>query len=41
VYGELAKLVETGAIGAAVEAMYPLRQYRQALQHATEERPRR
>jgi NADPH:quinone reductase-like Zn-dependent oxidoreductase len=34
VYGELAKLVETGTLSAAVEATYPLHQYRQALRHA-------
>ena len=34
VYGELAELVEHGAISAVVEATYPLDQYQQALRHA-------
>lgn len=34
IYGELSELVEQGAIGAVVEAAYPLDQYQQALRHA-------
>jgi NADPH:quinone reductase-like Zn-dependent oxidoreductase len=34
VYGELAELVDHGAISAVVEATYPLDQYQQALRHA-------
>jgi NADPH:quinone reductase-like Zn-dependent oxidoreductase len=34
VYGELAELVEQGAISAVIEATYPLDQYQQALRHA-------
>jgi NADPH:quinone reductase-like Zn-dependent oxidoreductase len=34
VYAELADLISQGAIGAVVEATYPLDQYRAALQHA-------
>jgi 2-desacetyl-2-hydroxyethyl bacteriochlorophyllide A dehydrogenase len=34
IYAELSELVEKGAIGAVVEATYPLDEYRKALQHA-------
>jgi NADPH:quinone reductase-like Zn-dependent oxidoreductase len=34
IYAELAELVAEGAIGAAVEATYPLGQFRAALAHA-------
>jgi NADPH:quinone reductase-like Zn-dependent oxidoreductase len=34
VYSELSELVEQGAMGAVVEATYPLDQYQKALQHA-------
>jgi NADPH:quinone reductase-like Zn-dependent oxidoreductase len=34
VYGELAALVEQGAMRAGVEATYPLDQYQKALRHA-------
>jgi len=34
VYGELARLVEQGAISAVVEATYPLDEHQKALQHA-------
>jgi NADPH:quinone reductase-like Zn-dependent oxidoreductase len=39
VYGELADLVESGVLQAAVEATYPLRQHREAIAHAV--RPER
>ena len=34
IYGELSELVEEGAIGAAIEATYPLDEYQEALRHA-------
>jgi len=34
VYRELSKLVKRGAIGAVVEATYPLDQFQEALRHA-------
>lgn len=38
IYGELAELVEQGVLEAAVEATYPLEEYREALAHAARAR---